>query len=46
MEHNPKLILSSLAAASVGSFALGGIYAGLAMPYFVGLSGVAAHYAW
>ena len=31
---------------STGLFALGGVQAGLAAPYFVGLSGVAAHYAW
>lgn len=46
MEHNPHQILTVLAAASVGCFALGGVTAGLATPYFIGLTGVAAHYAW
>lgn len=46
MEHDPHRILSFLAASSVGCFALGGAMAGLAAPYFLGLSGVAAHYAW
>ncbi len=46
MENRPKEVLSLLAASSVGLFALGGINAGLAMPYFLGLGGVAAHYAW
>jgi 4-hydroxybenzoate polyprenyltransferase len=35
-----------LSALSVGLFALGGINACLGNAYFVGLSGVAAHYAW
>lgn len=39
-------MLSALAATSTGLFALGGLQAGLAAPYFLGLSGVAAHYAW
>ena len=46
MEHNPYQILSALAATSVGCFAMGGVTAGLATPYFIGLSGVAAHYTW
>lgn len=46
MEHNPKVILSALAACSVGSFAVGGLIAGLSTPYFIGLGGVATHYAW
>ena len=46
MEHAPKQILSALAATSVGCFAAGGLAAGLSAPYFVGLTGVAAHYAW
>ena len=46
MEHAPKLILSTLALASTSLFALGGINAGLATPFFLGLGGVAAHYAW
>ena len=46
MENAPKQVLSVLAATSTGLFALGGMQAGLAAPYFLGLSGVAAHYAW
>lgn len=46
MENRPKEILSILSATSVGLFALGGINAGLGIPYFLGLGGVAAHYAW
>ena len=46
MEKRPKETLSVLAASSVGLFALGGVNAGLALPYFLGLGGVAAHYAW
>jgi len=46
MEHNPYQILSGLAATSVGCFALGGFASGLAAPYYIGLSFVAAHYAW
>jgi hypothetical protein len=46
MEHNPHLILSTLAAASVGCFAVGGLAAGLSTPFFLGLTGVASHYAW
>ena len=45
-EDHPKAILSTLSALSVGLFALGGINAGLGSAFFVGLSGVAAHYAW
>lgn len=46
MENYPKQTLSALATASIGLFALGGINAGLAPVYYLGLSGVAAHYAW
>jgi len=46
MEHAPHKILSALAATSVGFFALGGLAASLASPFYVGLGGVAAHYAW
>ena len=46
MEHAPHKILSILAATSVGFFALGGASAGLAAPFYIGLGGVAAHYAW
>ena len=46
MENYPKETLTLLSAVSVGLFGLGGYNAGLAMPYFVGLGGVAAHYAW
>jgi len=46
MENRPKETLTALALASTGLFALGGINAGLTMPYFLGLSGVAAHYTW
>ena len=46
MEHNPHQILTALAATSVGCFALGGVTAGLATPYFIGLTGVASHYVW
>lgn len=46
MEHNPFKILSVLAATSVGCFAMGGITAGLSTSYYLGLTGVAAHYAW
>ena len=46
MERRPKETLSLLAASSVGLFALGGLNAGLSTPYFIGLGGVAAHYAW
>lgn len=45
-EKHPKAILSSLSAASVAFFALGGLNAGLGSLYFAGLAGVAAHYAW
>jgi 4-hydroxybenzoate polyprenyltransferase len=45
-ENHPKAILSTLSALSVGLFALGGMNAGLGSAFFVGLSGVAAHYAW
>lgn len=46
MEQRPKEILTMLSAASVGLFALGGFNAGLAAPFYLGLGGVAAHYAW
>jgi len=46
MEHNPFKILSVLAATSVGCFAMGGITAGLSTSYYLGLTGVAAHYGW
>ena len=46
MEKHPKEVLSVLSASSVGLFALGGVNAGLGLPYFLGLGGVAAHYAW
>ena len=46
MEHDPHRILSVLAASSVGCFAIGGAAAGLAAPFYLGLGGVAAHYAW
>ena len=46
MEHDPYRILSVLAASSVGCFAIGGAAAGLAAPFYLGLGGVAAHYAW
>lgn len=46
MEHAPKTILSTLALASTGLFALGGFNAGLGASFFLGLGGVAAHYAW
>ena len=46
MEHAPKQILSVLALASTGLFALGGINAGLSAPFFAGLGAVAMHYAW
>ena len=35
-----------MAVLSTSMFALGGINAGLALPYFAGLAGVAGHYAW
>lgn len=46
MEHAPKLILSALAVASSGLFAVGGVNAGLGVPFFAGLAGVGMHYAW
>ena len=46
MEHNPYGILSALASASVGCFALGGITAGLGLPYYLSLLGVSGHYTW
>ena len=46
MEHAPHKILTALAATSVGCFALGGAAAGLAAPFYLGLGGVTAHYAW
>jgi 4-hydroxybenzoate polyprenyltransferase len=46
MEHDPHRILSVLAASSVSCFALGGLAAGLAAPFYLGLGGVAAHYIW
>ena len=46
MENRPKEILSLLAVSSVGMFALGGLNASLSLPYFIGLGGVAAQYAW
>jgi len=46
MENRPKETLSALALLSTGCFALGGLNAGLAMPFYAGLTGVAAHYAW
>ena len=46
MEKHPKEVLSVLSASSVGLFALGGVNAGLGLPYVLGLGGVAAHYAW
>ena len=46
MENAPKLALSTLAAASTGLFAVGGMNATLGAPFFVGLGGVALHYAW
>ena len=46
MEKKPKETLTVLAAASTGLFALGGMQAGLAAPFYLGLGGVGAHYAW
>ena len=46
LENMPKESLTALSVASVGLFALGGINASLAWPYYVGLAGVAAHYGW
>jgi 4-hydroxybenzoate polyprenyltransferase len=46
MENNPHKILGGLAALSTGCFALGGLNAGLGSLYFLGLGGVASHYAW
>jgi hypothetical protein len=46
MEHAPKQILSGLALLSTCLFALGGVNASLAKPFFIGLGGVAMHYAW
>jgi len=46
MEDKPHLYLSVLCAASVACFGVGGLNAGLGAPFFAGLSGVAAHYAW
>jgi len=46
MEHNPHKILTGLAAASVGCFAVGGFTAGLGLPFYMSLAGVSGHYAW
>jgi len=46
MENRPKETLTALAVTSTSLFALGGVTAGLGMPYFMGLAGVAGHYAW
>ena len=46
MENRPKEVLSALAATSTALFALGGFNAGLTMPFYLGLCGVGAHYAW
>ncbi len=46
MEHNPNQILTGLAAASVGCFTIGGISAGLSLPFYLSLLGVTGHYAW
>ena len=46
MENRPKEVLSVLAATSTALFALGGFNAGLTMPFYLGLCGVGAHYAW
>jgi 4-hydroxybenzoate polyprenyltransferase len=46
MEHAPKTNLSVLAATSTALFALGGFNAGMTLPFYLGLTGVAVHYAW
>jgi len=46
MENRPKQTLTLLASLSTGLFALGGVNAGLALPFYAGLAGVTAHYAW
>ena len=46
MEDRPKEYLSAWSAASIACFAIGGLNAGFGSAYFLGLSGVAAHYAW
>jgi len=46
MEHAPKPILTALAAASTSLFAIGGFNAGLGLPFYLGLAGVAGHYGW
>lgn len=45
-EKYHRQILSGLSALSVSSFLIGGINAGLGTPFYLGLIGVASHYAW
>ena len=46
MEHAPKVILAALSLTSTSLFALGGLNAGLTLPFYLGLTGVGLHYAW
>jgi 4-hydroxybenzoate polyprenyltransferase len=46
MESRPHFYLSILSAASLISFGVGGMNAGLGSTFFMGLLGVGMHYGW